>query len=182
MKLILGLGNPGSKYDGTRHNVGFGFIDLLRSDLGLDEFKTKAKLKASVSEGNINDEKLILAKPETFMNLSGEALVALKSFYKLDYADILVVYDDYDLPLSEIRYRDNGSAGTHNGMRSCIELLGSGDFPRLRIGINPGFPVSDLSNYVLGRFTDVELPKVRDALDQALHDVKKMLAISGENE
>ncbi len=182
MKIVVGLGNPGDKYALTRHNIGFIFVDLLREELGFDEFKSKSKLKSLVSEENINGEKIVLAKPDTFMNLSGEALVALKNFYKVENDDLLVVYDDYDLSTGEVRYRDKGSSGTHNGMRSCVELLGSEDFPRLRIGINAGLPVTDLSSYVLGRFSDEEMTKVSDALRESLAEVKNLLAISEGNQ
>src|SRR3989339_1054490 len=139
MKLIIGLGNPGVQYKGTRHNVGFAVLDLLADEFGFDEFVPKKKLKSYVSEGVVDGEKVVLIKPDTFMNNSGEAVVAAKNFYKTD--DFLVVYDDYDLPVGEIRYREKGSAGTHNGMRSCVELLGTEDFSRLRIGINGGLKV-----------------------------------------
>ncbi len=167
MKIIVGLGNPGDKYVGTRHNIGFTFVDLLREKLGFDEFSLKKKLKSYISEGTLDGEKVILVKPDTFMNLSGEALVVVKNFYKVENEDLLVVFDDYDLPVGEVRQREKGGAGTHNGMRSCVQMLGTEEFPRLRIGINAGLDVSDLSSYVLGRFTEEEQPKIMTALKEA---------------
>ena len=176
MKIIIGLGNKGTKYGGTRHNVGFQVINMLREEFDFPEFKEKTKFKAMISEGEVDGEKVVLVKPLTFMNLSGEAALAVKHFYKVENDDVLVITDDYDLPLGDIRYRDKGGAGTHNGMKSCISVLGE-NFPRLRIGINTGLPVEDLSGYVLGRFTDEETDKIVPALCDAILEVKKMLAI-----
>lgn len=179
MKIIVGLGNPGSKYEGTRHNVGYQVVDMLKEELELSDFQEKTKFKAAISEGEYEGEKVILVKPLTFMNLSGESVLAVKQFYKSD--DLLVIYDDYDLPIGETRYREKGGPGTHNGMRSCVGVLGE-EFPRLRIGIDAGLPVTDLSSYVLGRFTDGEMDKIAPALGDAILEIKKMLAISEENQ
>ncbi|MBU1019210.1 MAG: aminoacyl-tRNA hydrolase [Patescibacteria group bacterium] len=181
MKLIIGLGNKGTKYGGTRHNVGFQVVNMLREELDFPEFHEKTKFKAMISEGEVEGEKVVLVKPLTYMNLSGEAVLAVKYFYKASNEDILVVFDDYDLPLGDVRYRYQGGAGTHNGMKSCISVLGE-NFPRLKIGINAGLPVMDLSGYVLGRFTEEETSKIAVALGGAILEIKKILAISGESE
>ncbi len=181
MKIIVGLGNPGDKYYGTRHNVGFMVLHKFMNKHGFDDFSLKKKLKSQISEGNVGGEKIILVKPETFMNLSGEAVVAVKNFYKVENKDIVVVYDDYDLPTGELRYREKGGSGTHNGMKSCIQQLGTDEFPRLRVGINSGLPVVDLSGYVLGKFTDEEGDKIIPALNESVLQIENQLAISGES-
>jgi PTH1 family peptidyl-tRNA hydrolase len=134
MKLIVGLGNPDDKYQNTFHNLGFMAVDAMAETLGVNFNKTKCR--ALVAETKIASEKVILAKPQTYMNLSGESLRELVSFYKIDLKDVLVIYDDFDLNKGFIRIRENGSAGTHNGMRSIVENIGS-DFPRIRIGFKP---------------------------------------------
>lgn len=159
MKAIFGLGNPGEKYEKTRHNVGFMFVDYLKDAWELDDFKENKKLKSLVCK----DEDLLLIKPSTFMNLSGEAIVVVMNFYKLDLSDILVVYDDIDLELGNVKFLDKGGPGTHNGMKSIVELVGSQEFSRMRIGIENrhGVPI-DLSDYVLGKFFDEELEVVEN--------------------
>lgn len=177
MKILIGLGNPRAEYAKTRHNVGFMFADLVREELGFDEFVLKSKLKAYVSEGVVGGEKVILVKPDTFMNKSGEALMAVKAFYKVEFKDLLVCYDDYDLPVGEIRFRESGSAGTHNGMKSCVELLGTEDIPRLRIGINAGLDVEDLSSYVLGRFSKKDEEDMKPIWRASVTKIKNLFAI-----
>ena len=147
MILIVGLGNFGLEYNGTLHNAGFDVIDHFATEQGV-EIK-KAKCKSLIYEGHILGEKVVLAKPQTYMNLSGEAVVELKNQYKPD--KILVIFDDYDLPFGTVRYRQSGSAGTHNGMRNIVGLMGTTDIPRLKIGIKPPFEVEMLVNYVLGK-------------------------------
>jgi len=135
MKIIMGLGNPGKEYEETRHNVGFKVLDLLHEKLEFEEFKEKKKFKALVSEGNVGDEKVLLVKPLTFMNLSGESALALINYYEVPFNDFLVVYDDLDFAVGELKIKENGGAGSHNGMKSVIELLKTENFPRIRIGI-----------------------------------------------
>ena len=132
MKLIVGLGNPDDKYKNTYHNLGFMCVDMLAKKLDI-EF-TKQKCNAMIAETTVNGEKIIIAKPLTYMNLSGESISQLVSFYKIPLENLLVIYDDYDLNKGVIRIRESGSAGTHNGMRNIIEKLGNGNFPRIRIG------------------------------------------------
>jgi PTH1 family peptidyl-tRNA hydrolase len=149
-KLIIGLGNPGRKYTHHRHNVGFQCLDRLAQAHGLSF--TQRRAKASLALGKIADVGVVLARPLTYMNLSGQAVRQLVSFYKLSLEDILVIYDDLDLPLGTIRLRPTGGSGGHKGMHSIIEALGSQAFPRLRVGIGRP-PGNDAVNYVLSEFT-----------------------------
>ncbi len=154
LKLIVGLGNPGVAYAANRHNIGFQSVDRLAEAHGL-RFD-KLQHKARVAIGTLVDHHTVLAKPLTYMNLSGQAVVPLLRFYKVSLPDLLVLYDDLDLPLGTIRLRPSGGSGGHKGMQSIIEQLGSEDFPRLRIGI--GRPPSgwDPADYVLSNFTPAE--------------------------
>lgn len=152
MKIIVGLGNPGAKYEHTRHNVGFDVLSLIANKL--DVIINKSKFKSLIAETNYKGEKLVLAAPQTFMNLSGEAIVELKNWYKVESKDILIIYDDIDLCFADIRFRTNGSAGTHNGMRNIIELSSDNLFPRIRVGIGRPPEGWDLKDWVLsGYFT-----------------------------
>lgn len=159
MKIVVGLGNPGRKYAGTRHNVGFMVVDRLASAHKC--VFSREKFKARLASGAVGGEDVLLVKPGTFMNLSGEAVGALVRFYKRELSDLLVVYDDVDLPFGKLRLRPDGGAGGHNGMKSIIAHLGSEEFARLRVGIRGTFVFDDMSDYVLGRFTSEE----RAALD-----------------
>jgi len=150
MYIVIGLGNPGLRYENTKHNVGFDTIDLLAHKHKIKV--SKLKFKALSGEGNIKDEKVLLVKPQTFMNLSGESVREIINWYKVPVSNIIIVYDDVDLPLGKIRIRSNGSAGTHNGMRSVIYQLESDDFPRVRIGISRPPEDCDLADYVLSKF------------------------------
>ncbi|MEN8252449.1 MAG: aminoacyl-tRNA hydrolase [Patescibacteria group bacterium] len=135
MKLIIGLGNPGQEYEKTRHNAGFLLVDALQGDKDLPEFSFNKKFNAEISEGFVNEEKYILAKPQTFMNRSGESVRALIDFYKIEPTDIIVAHDDLDFELGNHKIsRDNSAAG-HNGIQSIIDNIGTQDFTRLRIGI-----------------------------------------------
>lgn len=176
MWLIVGLGNPGDEYARTRHNIGFRVVNELARRHGLD-FSGK-RANARIAEGNIAGQRVVLARPQTYMNLSGQAVVGLRQWYKIDPAtELLVVYDDVDLPFGQLRLRERGSAGTHNGMRSIVTLLGSQVFPRLRIGIDRPPAAWDLADYVLGRFTpeqEERLPAIiagaADALELVLRE------------
>lgn len=148
MKLIVGLGNPDAEYKNTFHNLGFMCVEAVADNLGLSF--TKDKCRALIAEGRIGAEKVILAKPQTYMNLSGESVRELVSFYKIPLKDIIVIYDDYDLKKGFVRIRENGSAGTHNGMRNIIKELGSSEFARVRVGFHPEEESKiPLINYVL---------------------------------
>lgn len=170
MKLIVGLGNPGKEYEDTRHNVGFMCVDFLQKKFSFPEFELQKKFSALVAEFNLSGEKILLAKPQTFMNNSGEAVQKLVNFYHVAPEDIWIVYDDIDLPLGTIRMRGEGSAGTHNGMKSVIASLGFQNFPRLRIGIESrGVEApkeQDITSFVLHPFLKKELPIVKKSLEE----------------
>ena len=159
MKCIIGLGNIGKEYENTRHNLGFMAIDYLtkKYNISLD----KKRKKSIYGEGIINGQKVSVVKPTTFMNLSGEAIAEILNWYKLDIKDILVIYDDVDIPLGDVRYRLKGSSGTHNGMRNIIETIKTEEFARIRIGMENrcGLPIP-LIDYVLQKFSKEELEKI----------------------
>lgn len=172
MKLIIGLGNPEKKYDGTYHNTGFRFIDKLAEKF---EIKiNKKKCKSLIGEGKIEtkngSENIILVKPFTYMNLSGEAVVALKNKFKLGNQDIYIVCDDVDLPIGKFRYREKGSAGTHNGLKNIIQLLGAEDFKRIRIGIGKDENM-DLADYVLSKISKENAEKIDEGIRKAIPEL-----------
>ncbi len=153
MHLIVGLGNPGAKYAHTRHNVGFDVLEVLSQKLRIPIDRKKSQ--AYVGEGSYQGERIALARPHTFMNLSGESVQALAHWYKIPLSNLLVIYDDIDLPLGKLRLRASGSAGTHNGMRSVIDCLGQQqEFPRLRIGVGAKPEGWELADWVLSHYAD----------------------------
>jgi PTH1 family peptidyl-tRNA hydrolase len=159
MKIVVGLGNPGAQYQGTRHNVGFEVIDILASSPGVGRFQRR--FEAELAEGLEGLEKVLYLKPVTFMNLSGRCVRAVLDFYQLPAADLLVVCDDVNLPLGQLRMRAGGSAGGHNGLKDIEKHLGTQNYARLRIGVGgPGH--SDLADYVLSRFKPGEKEVVQD--------------------
>jgi peptidyl-tRNA hydrolase, PTH1 family len=161
MKVIVGLGNPGPKYAGTRHNVGFEVIDYLAAAPGCSMFREK--FEAFVAESKEGEESVLLVKPLTFMNLSGRAVRAAIDFYKLPLAELLVVCDDFNLPLGKLRIRPKGSHGGQNGLRSIQEQLGTDEFTRLRIGVGQPGP-GDAVDHVLSKFRPGERKAVEDAI------------------
>ncbi|PFJ13373.1 aminoacyl-tRNA hydrolase [Bacillus cereus] len=165
MKLIVGLGNPGREYELTRHNIGFMAIDELakRWNISLNEQKFKGVLGA----GFVNGEKVILLKPLTYMNLSGESIRPLMDYYKIDVEDFVVMYDDLDIPVGKLRLRMKGSAGGHNGVKSTISHLGTQEFQRIRMGIDRPKNGMKVVDYVLGRFTSEEIPDVNHSIEKA---------------
>lgn len=165
MKLIVGLGNPGAKYRDTRHNVGFAVIDELarRRGIAFDG----APAEAIVARARDLGEGALLAKPLTFMNLSGEAIAELARYYRIEPGALLVIVDDVNLPLGRLRARARGSEGGHHGLRSIIERLGTREFARLRIGVGRGDPRRDLADHVLARFDEDERPAVAQAIERA---------------
>src|SRR3954453_19976251 len=170
MKLIVGLGNPGKQYDQTRHNIGFTVIDELakRFHIDLDQTKFKGLYGSTI----INGEKIFLLKPLTYMNLSGESIGPFMDYFQIDLDDLLVIYDDLDLPVGKIRLRQKGSAGGHNGIKSTVAHLGTQEFNRIRIGIdrpNNGMKVPD---YVLGRFSEKDLPLTKEAVKKSAEACK----------
>jgi PTH1 family peptidyl-tRNA hydrolase len=167
--LVVGLGNPGKEYVGTRHNIGFAVLDRLAAAHG-GSFKHKMRFAAEVAEINVGEAgKVTLAKPQTFMNRSGQAVAALLGWLKVEPAAMLVVVDDADLPLGQLRLRLVGGSGGHNGLGSILEALaGNEGFPRLRVGIGRSGPVGmDISNHVLGRFAPVERAAAEEAMANA---------------
>ena len=166
MKLVVGLGNPGQAYRYTRHNVGFQVLDGLSETLGLSF--SREKYRGQIAEGAVDGCKLLLLKPMTFMNKSGESVARAARNKVSDPGDILVVYDDVDLPLGKIRLRKGGSPGTHNGMRSVLERLGAQDVPRLRIGVGEKAGGRDLADHVLSTFRPEEKPVVTEAVERAV--------------
>ena len=164
MYIIVGLGNPGKKYEHTRHNMGFLALDLLADKYGIKV--DRLKFKALTGEGRIEGKKVLLVKPQTYMNLSGESIRDVMHFYKEPIENLIVIYDDIDIPEGTLRIRPKGSAGTHNGMRNIIYLLGEDEFPRIRVGIG-GERRSDLVDYVIGRVTEGEADVLWETLNKA---------------
>ncbi|WP_134685256.1 aminoacyl-tRNA hydrolase [Brevibacillus migulae] len=162
MKLIIGLGNPGKKYEDTRHNVGFMTIDKISDKYSIPVQQNK--FKALVGEGRIGTERVLLVKPQTYMNLSGESVGEILRFYKLTPEDLLVIYDDLDLPLGQIRLREKGSAGGHNGIKSLIAHLGTQEFKRIKIGISRPDQKSGVKDFVLSTFSAEEKPVIEEAV------------------
>jgi PTH1 family peptidyl-tRNA hydrolase len=164
--LIVGLGNPGKEYAQNRHNAGFMAVDKLAERLGVKFSRMQSN--ALVTKATVQNKKLILAKPRTFMNLSGQAVGALAKFYKLEKENILVVYDDVDLPFDSIRLRPEGGSGGHKGMKSIIERLGTQDFARLRIGIDRPKGQMNTPDYVLQDFSKDEIAVLPFILNKAV--------------
>lgn len=173
MYVIVGLGNPGKTYANTRHNVGFDTIDLLaeRNNIKVN----KIKFKSVYGEGNINGEKVVLVKPQTYMNNSGETVRDIASFFKLKPQEIIVIVDDIDIEFAGVRIRKKGSAGSHNGLKSIIHLLGSEDFPRIKIGIGKRHEGQRLSDFVLSRFSKDERKIIEESLIYSAEAVETIL-------
>ena len=163
MYIIAGLGNPGKKYEDTRHNIGFRTIDALADKLNIKV--NKIKFKGLVGEGRIAAEKVILLKPHTFMNNSGESIVEILNFYKLKPEDLIVVVDDIDIEFAQLKIKKNGSAGTHNGLKSIVNLTGSKDFARFKVGVGKKHHNEDLANFVLSSFPAKDKKHIEDAID-----------------
>jgi PTH1 family peptidyl-tRNA hydrolase len=176
-KVVVGLGNPGSRYDGTRHNVGFAVVDALAAGPRVGRFQSK--FQAQVAEWEEEGHKVLLVKPETFMNLSGRCVRQVVDFYQVEPADLLVVCDDINLPLGKLRVRARGTHGGHNGLRDIQNHLGTTEYARLRLGVGAP-PGEDAVDHVLGRFRPAERPVIEDTVALAaqavafwvLHDVE----------
>ena len=173
MKLIVGLGNPGYEYYLTPHNLGFMLVDRLAEDCGVQV--TRPEAQALTATTRIEGEDVVLAKPQTFMNLSGMSVARLLERYELETGDLVVLLDEVNLPLGSLRVRLRGSAGGHNGLKSVIGELESDDFVRLRMGVGPEHPVEDLSSYILSRFRKADMEGVADLLDRATEAVRVIL-------
>lgn len=170
LRLVVGLGNPGSEYANNRHNLGFRVVDALADKHGLSFKRHKGKVR--VAQGEVCGHGLLLAKPQTFMNLSGGAVSKLSRFFEVSPEDILVVYDDLDLPLGRLRLRPEGGSGGHRGMRSIIDQLGTRSFARLRVGIDRPAGRMDPADYVLEAFTADEEVIVAEAVRQAVATIE----------
>ena len=168
MKLIVGLGNPGKEYAGTRHNCGFMVIDRLASKLNVDVDQNK--FKGLYAKVKYHGEDVILLKPQTYMNLSGESVNAVMNFFKIDKDDLLVIYDDLDMPVGKLRLRKTGSAGGHNGIKNIIAHLNSQDFKRIRVGIDR-HKYMNVADYVLSRFSKVESEAIEQGIENAANAV-----------
>ncbi|MCX7571982.1 aminoacyl-tRNA hydrolase [Tumebacillus sp. DT12] len=164
MKLIIGLGNPGKEYEMTRHNIGWMALDRLAKEWNIDV--TKSKYRALYGEGTVKGEKVVLLKPMTYMNLSGESLSQAMQWYKPDLKDIVVLYDDMDIPLGKLRLRTKGSPGGHNGIKSLVQHLGTQEFNRVRMGIGRPHPGSDVIKHVLTNFRKEEVEDVENAVSK----------------
>ena len=175
MYVIVGLGNPGRKYEHTRHNVGFDVVEVLSQKYDIPIHKLRCK--AAVGEGVIRGQRVALCQPQTFMNLSGESVVQLVNWYKPEHDQLIVCYDDVDLPEGKLRFRPKGSAGTHNGMRNIIYLLGWDDFPRVRVGIGRPPEGWDMKDWVLAGYDTKELKQTMfDAYMGAADVVAELIA------
>lgn len=170
--LIIGLGNPGRKYRGNRHNIGFMVVDRLAADNGIQS--SKVQNKAIVGDGRVAGQRVILAKPQTYMNNSGDAVGPLANFYKMPPENIFVVYDEMDIPLGTIRLREKGGAGGHNGMKSIIQHIGQ-DFPRMRLGVGRPPGRMEPPAYLLQDFSNEQLPIVSDMIDEAIRAIETYL-------
>ncbi|MGC4018021.1 MAG: aminoacyl-tRNA hydrolase [Muricomes sp.] len=175
MYIIVGLGNPGREYENTRHNVGFKVIDAIADKYNI-AVDTK-KHRAFIGKGIIGGEKVILAKPQTYMNLSGESIISLVEYYKIDVEqELIVIYDDISLDVGALRIREKGSAGGHNGIKSIIAHLGGQIFPRIRMGVGDKPSKYDLADYVLGHFSKGEQELIEESCRAAVCAVEMMTA------
>ena len=174
MKVIVGLGNPGREYADTRHNIGFKVADVIGERLGLQWRKDADVLFAK----SFGESPFLVVKPQTFMNRSGYAVSRFAGYHNVDPGELFIVVDDVDLPLGRIRVRARGSAGTHNGLKSVVEQLGTTGFPRMRLGVGRGDARRDLADYVLARFDAAEQADV-DALITRAADAAQMFAVEG---
>lgn len=178
MYLIAGLGNPTREYDKTRHNVGFSVIDVLADKYNIDV--SDRKHKALCGRGVIEGEKVLLLKPQTFMNLSGESIREAVDYYKIDPEDIIVIYDDISLEPGQLRIRLKGSAGGHNGIKNIIAHLGTQEFPRIKVGVGAKPPKMDLADYVLSRFGAEEQKVMDEAFGEAAEAAVMMMTTGAE--
>lgn len=176
MKLIVGLGNPGKKYEKTRHNVGFVILDMLHKNLlssGINDWELSKKFNALISGCVINGKKVILAKPMTFMNKSGEAVQNIGHYYKLHQRDIIVIHDDKDILLGELKIQENRGSAGHNGIKSIIEHIGTQDFLRVRVGIasENKKKMTDIPKFVLKKFTILEKKKLQKIINEVVNKI-----------
>ncbi len=171
---IVGLGNPGRQYEETKHNVGFHVIDKLakKYDIEVNKFKNKA----FVGDGTIKGKRVLLVKPQTYMNLSGESVREIVNFYKIPQERFVVIFDDTSLPCGSVRIREKGSHGGHNGIRNIIDQMGTDEFNRIKVGIGEKPSGWDLADYVLAKFNPDDLPMMEQGMDKAVQGVELMLS------
>lgn len=174
MYIIVGLGNPGKKYEHTRHNAGFEVIDILADRMGINV--EESKHKGLLGRGMLEGQKVVLVKPQTFMNLSGECVREVADFYKAAEDEIIVIYDDISLDPGQLRIRAKGSAGGHNGIKNIIAQLGTQVFPRVKVGVGEKPRMMDLADYVLSRFSKEDQGKMDDAFKEAADAVAMMVS------
>jgi len=167
MILIIGLGNPGTKYKNTPHNLGFEIVNLIKKEGSFSVWKNKAKLKAKISQGEINNQKIILAKPQTFMNSSGQAVSHLIKFYKIPLKNLWVIHDDLDMELGKIRIKKDSKSAGHKGVQSIIDELGTKNFNRLKIGIGPKPIKINSKKFVLQKLPKEKQEKMAQAKEKA---------------
>jgi peptidyl-tRNA hydrolase, PTH1 family len=173
MNLIVGLGNPGAEYERTRHNLGFMLIDKLAEETAASV--KRKDCRSLLGNAVIEGQRVLLAKPQTYMNLSGEAVSCLIAKYELDAKAVIVISDDLALPFGSIRLRERGSAGGHNGLKSIIGALGTNEFTRLRIGIQPEHPIADAKNFVLNEFSRSERESMAEILESGAKALRSVL-------
>lgn len=171
MFLIVGLGNPGREYEDTRHNIGFKVVDNIAKEYNIEI--NRQKFKGIYGEGFIDGKKVMLLKPTTYMNLSGESVREVVDFYNLENEEVLVIYDDISLETGSLRIREKGSAGGHNGIKSIIAHLGSDVFPRIKVGV--GQPTGDLVKHVLGRFSKEEIDVLNQSIEVSTKAAKEII-------
>jgi len=176
MILIIGLGNPGIKYRNTPHNLGFETLDIIKKQESFSFWKNKTKLKSKISQGIINNKKIILAKPQTFMNQSGTAVSQLKNFYKINSKDVWLIHDDLDLNFGDIRIKNNSGAGGHKGVISIIDKLGAKNFNQLKIGIGPKPENIKTEKFVLLKFSKGKQTMIGEAKEKAVDELIKNLS------
>lgn len=177
MYVILGIGNPGKKYEGTRHNIGFIALDYMGAHFGIKI--NKIKHKALIGEGSIAGEKVILVKPQTYVNLSGDSLREVCTFYKVPPENVIVIHDDVSLDCGKVRIRAKGSAGGHNGLKSIILNLNSDEFIRIKMGVGAAPEHYDLADWVLGKFSKEEITHMSKAVDAMVEDAVPMIIKNG---
>lgn len=177
--VIAGLGNPGKEYENTRHNMGYKAIDVLSSDENIDI--RRQRFHSLIGQGRISGRKTVLVKPETYMNLSGIAVREAAMYFNVAPENLIVIYDDIDLPCGSIRIRKSGGAGTHNGMKSVVQELGTKDFIRIRIGVGAAGAGEDLVQRVIGKVPETERALLQKAAEEAAEAVKDILVIGVDN-
>ena len=179
MFLIVGLGNPEPEYSQTRHNMGFDVINKISEEYGIEV--KKQKFNSLYGSGTIENEKVVLIKPQTYMNLSGEAVRAFANFYKIKTENILIIYDDIDIETGIIKIRKKGGSGTHNGMKSVIQELNTADFPRIRVGTGSIEKISNLINYVITKVSNEEYMKLEKGIERGKEAIKQILKYGIDN-